>query len=677
MLAVLGASVYGQRANQVASQDQLTRSETYDARYEQLVQNHEKEHVVSAHNYYPQQQVQKTGGVQAVNPVPLGFASNVFSVLRGEQNQVYADPDLGIVAFVHRHDVSIWGGGGAESGKCRYDLSTDAGVSFINDLGTINTTYQRAARYPNITGFNPNNATDPFQTFLPYSFPTLNASPDWDGHVTGMCDVNASAPTCTEMYSLVSSQTLLQGGLTEAAPGEFWTTDFRYDGGATTGEIFVNKGTYNGTNDIIWSRADTISPNHFTAANGGAPVLLGPNMAFAPGDPAIGYVAFMGDLVGGQDSVVSPIFVKTTDGGDTWGPAVEVDLRTLPFIVDSLQQLWINVDSVSGDTTPASSGIPTLAFDYDLTVDINGNPHLVAVIGTAGAGQAYSIGSGLAKYLVDIWSPDGGASWTCSYVSPVLTFRGTFGAANPQTMDNQPQISRTATGDHIFYSWADSDTAAATGNMNGIGFGAVDNLAPNLRIAGLRIADGNKTCVKLVTDEDFTWEAAALWPAMAPTVFVDQNGIVSLPIVMAQLINNDPLAQTQFHYFGNDATFDATADFNDFNSQVLTWDNILNGCSATFVGVERDIEDGITLGQSFPNPTSSSATIQFHLPYTAEVTMDLVNIYGQQVGVIAEGEFGTGRHTVEVNTSELATGVYFYNLRTPNKVITKKMIVTK
>lgn len=674
-LGLLASVSFGQRAKQVASEDRVNHFDTYEVRLEQLMENHEKPNVVNAHNYYPPA-IQKTGGTQAVSPIPLGFASNVFTILRGEQNQVYADPNLNMVAFVHRHDVGIWGGGGAESGKCRYDLSIDGGQTFTNDLGVINNVYQRPSRYPNITGFNPNSETDPFSTSLAYSFPTLNPSPDWDGHVTGMCDVNASAPTCTETYSLLSSQTLLQGGLTEAAPGEFWTVDFRYDGGATTGELFLNKGTYNGTNDIIWAREDTITPNHFTAANGGTAVLIGPNMAFSPVDPMTGYVAFLGDLVGGQDTSISPIFIKTTDGGDTWGAPMEVDMRTLTGVVDSLQTLWIVVDTITGDTVPASSGTPTLAFDYDMTVDGNGNPHLTAVLGTTGAGQAYSIGSGLAKFLVDIWSPDGGASWNINYVSPVLTFRGTFGAQNPQTMDNQPQISRTANGDHIFYSWADSDTAAATGNMNGIGFGVSDNLAPNLRIAGMRVSDNFRTCVKLVTDEDFVWEGAALWPTMAPTVFVDASGMVSLPIVCAQLVNNDPLAQTQFHYFGGDATFDATADFNDPLNQVLTWDNILSGCA--FVDVENPVlEDGITLGQSYPNPTTSEAAIDFHMPFTANVTMDLVNVYGQQVAVITDGEYAAGKHRVNVNTSDLATGVYFYNLRTNGKVITKKMIVTK
>lgn len=677
---VLALPMLAQQKRKVATLDQRTQQVSAEDRINQVMYSAEPT-LVSASTYTPENTLQRTGGVNAVAPVQLGRASNIFSILRPEQNQVYADNDLGVVAFIHRQDVTIWGGGSAESGKLRFDLSVDGGGSFTSDIDVLNGTYTRPSRYPNITGFNPNSETNPFSSFLAYSAPTLNGSPDWDGHVTGMANVTLAAPAAaTETYSLLSSQSYLQGGLTEGLPGEFWTVENQYDGTTFPGDIYLNKGEYvtSPTADVLWTRYDTISPPHSLSFDG-APHYVGPNISFSP-DGNTGWIAWLGDLVGGPDSTYSPVFMKSTDGGATWGAPIEVNLNANPEVAEHLTAFWIQVDSVTGDTSPVSNGRATCAFDYDITVDINGNPHLATVIGSGATTDAplaggYTIFSGVEKFFADVTTDDGGATWYVNYVAPVLAFRGAFGNTGPVNMDNQPQITRTPSGDHVFYSWIDSDTSAVTGSMNGIGFGVSDQLAPNLRTAGRRISDGWQTCYKRVTDGDFIWEGRALFPTLAPEAIID-NGMVKLPVVMVEMITNEPLESCNFWYFGNDSAFDPATEFYPTSQLVLDWD--APSCvDPSIVNVEDVINDNVILGQSFPNPTNGEAVIEFELPFAGDVSLDLTNLYGQQVAVIAEGEYAAGKHQVKVDTRELAVGSYFYNLRTNGKVTTKKMVVTK
>ena len=188
-------------------------------------------------------------GVNAVSPVELGRASNAFTILRTEQNQVYANDSLDMVSFIHRHDVTIYGGGSAQNGKYRYDISTDGGATFTNDQGVLNNTYTRPARYPNITMYNPAGNSNPLMGNMVYSGPTLDPSPSWDGHVTGVSDVTTGGTTTgTENYNFIGMQTLLPGGLCQGLPGEFWTVDFQYDGTNTLDSLFVYKGTWNSGN---------------------------------------------------------------------------------------------------------------------------------------------------------------------------------------------------------------------------------------------------------------------------------------------------------------------------------------------------------------------------------------------------------------------------------------------
>jgi hypothetical protein len=52
-------------------------------------------------------------------------------------------------------------------------------------------------------------------------------------------------------------------------------------------------------------------------------------------------------------------------------------------------------------------------------------------------------------------------------------------------------------------------------------------------------------------------------------------------------------------------------------------------------------------------------------------------MYGQEVSVLAQGEYNAGAHKVIAQTQNLAAGVYFYSLTADGKSYTKKMIVTK
>ena len=518
---------------------------------------------------------------QAVNPIELGRASNAYTVLRSEQNQVYADNTTGTVAFVHRQDVTVWGGGTAANGRLRYDISVDGGNTFNNDIGMLNNLYTRVARYPQITGVG--NSPNPLLNSLAWAAPTLNPSGGWDGIANGVSGVYTSNPLpfSSENYDFINDSTLLQGGLCQGLPNELWMTDFYAPNGAAADSLRIFKGTYSTiTGAVVWSLHSSIHLDHYLGYNG-SPTAIGPNMSFSPSGND-GWAAYLGDLNGGSDTTINPVFVHSSDGGASWGAPMEVDLRTVEYmgnsmtLMEELQDLWVDTAG-----NPIGTGRPTCAFEFDITVDANGNPHMLVVVANASTSDnpnpAYTLYSGLAKLALDIYTEDGGLTWKAVKVAPIYTFRGTFGTGGGGvgiTMDNNPQIARSQDGMNIFYSWADSDTSD-------IGFGVSDNLAPNLRIASQRISDGYMTCPKWITRNDLFWDGLALWPTMAPEVLYDDiNGVFKLPIVMTSMIVNDHEQPCSFWYFGNDATIDAN---NDYIAEAKFFDS--HNCYIS--GVER------------------------------------------------------------------------------------------
>jgi hypothetical protein len=662
----------------VASLEQLQARESHRAKFDQVVSSYHDGHQLVAHEITPIAPVPpRTGKVSAVNPIELGTATNALTALRGEQNQVTVDNATDAVAFIHRQDITIFGGAGTDNGKFRYDISIDNGATFSNDIGPLQTIYTNYGRYPNCAFFNETGTSNPLNEKLVYVAPTNRfPTPGWVGQVNGLSGVVTSGqPTSTEHYQFDGEPVLLPGGLCEGLPGEFWSVDLDFDGTNALDSIRVYKGTYNtGTSDVDWVLEHKIDPGYDKSFDGSIAV-VGPNIAFSP-DGMTGYISIVANVTAGTNTnneTLLPVFLKSTDGGDTWGSAMEVDLDAIPWIADSLQTLWI--DSLGN---PASDGRATCAFDYDMIVDANGNVHMANVIGTAGGG--FAISSGLAKFMADIWTPDGGATWEVTYLSPVLTFRGSYGSGSaPITIDNFCQVARNDAGDRLYFTWVDSDTSVFTGSMNGIGFGESDNIAPNLRMVARDLTTGMQTYPQLITDGDILWEGRVLNPTLSPIV-VENGNIHEIPVVVLDLVNGDPNQQTKFWYFGKDIT----VDINDPNiwcyqpMMELGWTSFSTpgATPVCVVGIDNESEANVVLYDWYPNPTNGLARIQFELPAVTEVSMVVTNAFGQKVAVIAEGEFNAGAHIASLETSNLATGVYFCQMIAGDKILSKKLVVT-
>jgi uncharacterized repeat protein (TIGR01451 family) len=486
----------------------------------------------------------------AVAPIMLGSASNAYGSSSPMANCVHANDSTNTIVFVHRNNTNIWGG---VNSSMRYDASTDGGATFGNDVGLLNPSNPNS-RWPQVAGYDPFGNTNPANGKVIFMSDFLNGGTVWSGFVSGVSDIVISPPVNTTDAVYGTTQYSPLGGLSEGMHGEYWQARLGYSGTSYTDSLKIYKGIYNpGTQSLSWTfHTGKVLP--WSRTFSGNAYCLSPTVAFSP-DGSIGWIATLGDLVAGPDSVLAPVLLKSTDGGTTWGNPIELDLNAFPWVYDSLRALWL--DSTNA---PASNGKAMTGFHYDLTVDANGNPHMFFVIGSAGTSTMpepqYYIWPGLEKYAVDLTSYNQGASFDLRLVAPILTFRGYLGSPSSITQDNYPQISRTQDGQYIFYSWVDTDTAQYTGNMSGIGFGESDNIAPNLWIAGHRIVDGYSSCIKAVTALDLVWEGKALNPQLAPEVLRSGTGsgaVYQLPIVMSSLDNNDPNQTTSYHYFGNDA----------------------------------------------------------------------------------------------------------------------------
>jgi hypothetical protein len=105
------------------------------------------------------------------------------------------------------------------------------------------------------------------------------------------------------------------------------------------------------------------------------------------------------------------------------------------------------------------------------------------------------------------------------------------------------------------------------------------------------------------------------------------------------------------------------------------------GMETKYVSVSEDDyvrPTKFALKQNYPNPFNPSTTIEFDLPFTAEVTMVVYNVLGKEVSKIYDNEMmKAGTHKINFDASKLASGIYFYQIRTKNFVKTRKMFMLK
>ncbi|HPS46813.1 MAG TPA: T9SS type A sorting domain-containing protein, partial [Bacteroidales bacterium] len=79
---------------------------------------------------------------------------------------------------------------------------------------------------------------------------------------------------------------------------------------------------------------------------------------------------------------------------------------------------------------------------------------------------------------------------------------------------------------------------------------------------------------------------------------------------------------------------------------------------------------------NYPNPFNGTTHINFQISKSSNISLFIYDIYGNEVKRIKENEFMTsGNYSIEFDASEIASGIYFYQIKTETNQISKKMII--
>ncbi len=81
--------------------------------------------------------------------------------------------------------------------------------------------------------------------------------------------------------------------------------------------------------------------------------------------------------------------------------------------------------------------------------------------------------------------------------------------------------------------------------------------------------------------------------------------------------------------------------------------------------------------QNHPNPFNPATTISFILPEQSFVSLKVFDLLGREVAELIDGIKTQGAHTARLDASQLSSGMYVYQLKVGNTIVTKMMTLIK
>jgi hypothetical protein len=398
-------------------------------------------------------------------------------------------------------------------------------------------------------------------------------------------------------------------------------------------------------------------------------------------DGQIGYVVIIGSRASeATGSYVTskggyqPIVYKTTNAGATWSMLPANDFADYA----KYRGVWDRMYPVSTNT---SLIVPNFANNegQDVTVDINGNLHLVQnVVGgysnhtdSLGYSYAFTIGGEQYSYssgnfnwpvIYDFYTNSAGG-WDYHMVDSMYSEGPSFGtypgaSSNPWlngsdkvAYDARIQVARTADGRKMIYSWSESDTSL---------LGTKWNVYPDIKMKGFDVTTNMVTGRFNVTQGVTGVDQNSYFHYMCDKAIGSSTACIEMPFVAITSDNsNDGLQPVVDYYIGG-----AQLCPTDFTTTAMAPTGIV---AATKNTVNFDVIN-------YPNPASGATTILVNLTDAKAFDVTIYNAVGQLIDTYKMNGH-KGANEIHIDLNNFSSGVYVYNVKVGNASVTKKLIV--
>ena len=135
---------------------------------------------------------------------------------------------------------------------------------------------------------------------------------------------------------------------------------------------------------------------------------------------------------------------------------------------------------------------------------------------------------------------------------------------------------------------------------------------------------------------------------------VSEEGTINLAVAGLGGIDADgTIATINVQLTGSDVQFNLDAEGAVNNNPTMALDAV----------EVAELPESFTLHGNYPNPFNPTTSINFDLPESADVEIQVIDMIGRQVMLMPASTVAAGANrTVQINASQLASGTYFYRV---------------
>ena len=691
---LVAISVYPQAGRQAKPTGMINKQESY------LPANQPKESNTAVNAGPVKNMTKPASAAKASGIAALGSATsctkfsgsaNAFGGYQGGHEVLQYNADVNAITFVHRCSPTYTGIANGNTGVLVVKYSANQGSTWDSTVTYASTV--NFGRYPAGGLYNPLGNSTLTNAYLVTEGET-HPGANWSGSHFSSKKVTIPGNTTPGVDMQWFPNTAPFGTLGKkvdfARYGYTYTKDgfvrflgaVQNDANGTTnlaygvrGEAII-KGTFV-AGAFVWSY-DSLVPATIMRSDGSKQ--LTDRLAMMAWNDAgnIGYVVIYGARAGstGVMKGYQPIVYKTTTSGASWSLLPQQDFTTYQF-KGLTDRLW-------GVSTNTNLLVPQFnnGEGCEAAVDVNNNLHIVTtVVGTPSTNNDtldYQDQFGTEKYtfpyggnfgfptIYDFYTTTAGG-WNYHIVDsmgtegPAGTSAGGGFSSNPWAaaaipIDARIQMAFSPDRKKMFYSWTESDTSL-TGKLHW-------NMFPDIKMRAYDVTIDKVTprvnVTGGVTTPDNADQSAFMQYMANRTILTNSvSGTHEIPFTITYnnaADGNNPVT----HFYLRGSTL-SQANFSITPMRPVGVSSLANNTPSYEV-------------IAYPNPANGSTTVSVNLKDAKPFEINVYNTVGALMQTMNfNGQVGNNNVTLDI--SKLSAGVYFYNVKADNSIITNKLIV--
>lgn len=146
-------------------------------------------------------------------------------------------------------------------------------------------------------------------------------------------------------------------------------------------------------------------------------------------------------------------------------------------------------------------------------------------------------------------------------------------------------------------------------------------------------------------------------------------------------LNESVYANVEFQFDDNPNIINTEIFYEVFYSYACVWQPFSFGTIVlenenNIVGITDQLNSGNHISV-YPNPANENATIKLTLENNAMGTIGIYDMTGQIIQAPESGYFSKGINKIEINTTELSEGLYYYNYTDESKMLSGKLVISR